>query len=145
MAYCQEDQLVFDGGIGDGNSYGMRAASVGVQEDLWFALKDRFTVGGWVDSSSGKSSSFLGSTQLGFEVDNGGVLASIFSGPAMISNPDSLLGGYFQFMTDVHFGIQDKQSNYFGIMYRHISSAGIETPNIGRDIIGLELRTPFNW
>ena len=73
-------------------------------------------------------------------MNSNGTVVSIFTGPALISIPDSYLGGPFQFMSDVHWGVQDMDLNYIGVYYRHISSAGLETPNVGRDIVGLEIR-----
>lgn len=140
-AYSQDDQIVWGAGIGSGDSYGTRMLSLGIQEDLWYALKQRGTVGGWFDpTGNGRSSSVLASGQLGFEVNSRGTVVSIFTGPCLISTPDSYLGGYFQFMTDAHIGLQDNDVNYLGVFYRHISSAGIENPNVGRDIMGLELK-----
>lgn len=145
-SYAQEDQIVLDGGLGIFHS-GERGLSetklfsLGVQEDLWGPLKDRAIVGGWIDvTGAGKSSSAFAGGQLGFEVNRDGLVAGIFSGPTIISSPDVLLGGHFQFMDDLHLGIQDEHDNYFGVFYRHLSSAGLEMPNIGRDVIGIEIR-----
>jgi hypothetical protein len=145
-AFAQDDQLILNGGVGvfhsgDKGLSETKMATLGVQEDIWGPLKDRVVVGGFIDNSGdGKSGSAIISGQLGFEVNRDGLVAGIFSGPTLISNPDILLGGNFQFMEDLHLGIQDKDSNYIGIFYRHISSAGLEMPNIGRDFVGLELR-----
>jgi hypothetical protein len=145
-AYSQDDQYVLDGGIGVFNS-GKKSLSetkmltIGKQEDLWGPLKSRGVVGGWLDNSGGgKTNSALVAGQIGFEVNRDGLVGGVFSGPCLISSPDVLLGGNFQFMDDLHLGIQDNENNYFGVMYRHLSSAGLSTPNIGRDIIAIELR-----
>jgi len=144
LSYAQEDQTVIDIGVGISNSSGTRMGVIGLQEDLWGPIKQRFMVGGWLDNSgNGNSSSPLMGYQLGFEVNNNGLVMGVFSGPTWIGVPDQLLGGMFQFMSDIHLGIQDLHSNYIGVMYRHISSAGIESPNLGRDVIGLEIRYPF--
>ena len=147
--YAENDQIVVDGGIGVFNSAKRslsetKSFTLGIQEDLYGPLKQRVTVGGWIDNGGdGRSGSALVSGQLGFEVNRDGLVAGIFSGPTFITNRDALLGGHFQFMDDLHLGIQDKNSNYIGVMYRHLSSAGIEMPNYGRDVMGLELRFPF--
>lgn len=145
-ALAQQDQVLIDGGLGVFNSgkkslSETKMISLGVQEDVWGPLKDRVVLGGWIDNAGGgRNGSAFGAGQIGFEVNSNGLVGSIFTGPALISSPDVLLGGRFQFMDDLHLGIQDKDSNYIGIMYRHLSSAGLETPNIGRDIIAIELR-----
>jgi len=51
-----------------------------------------------------------------------------------------LLGGHFQFMDEFHLGLQDVGGGGGGGGYRHLSSAGLEMPNIGRDLVGIELR-----
>jgi hypothetical protein len=145
-AQAQDDQYIIDGGIGVSHSadHGLsetKMLTLGVQEDLFGPLKDRAVVGGWLDNAgNGRNSSALASGQIGFEVNRNGFVAGAFTGPCVISSPDVLLGGNLQFMDDLHLGIQDNQNNYFGIMYRHLSSAGLEQPNTGRDIIGIELR-----
>jgi hypothetical protein len=138
ISYAQDDQTVLDVGTGVFNSTEMRTISLGIQEDLWYTLKQRAIGGFWVDNTS-KGSVFL-SGQLGFEVKNGGAVASVFSGPCVISSPDQVLGGYLQFMSDLHLGLQDRDLNQLGVFFRHISSAGFATPNLGRDILGLEIR-----
>lgn len=148
-AFANQDQILVGGGVGVFNSgkSGLsetKVLTLGVQEDLYGPLKQRANVGGWLDRvGNGRKSSALVSGQLGFEVQNGGWVGSVFSGPAIISNTDSYLGGHFQFMDDLHLGLQDRDGNYIGVMYRHLSSAGIEMPNVGRDFMCLELRFPF--
>jgi hypothetical protein len=145
-AYAQEDQYILDGGIGvshsaDGGLSETKMLTLGIQEDLWGALKDRAIIGGYLDDKAGRSSSALVSGQVGWEVNNNGFLIGAFTGPTLISSPDNvLLGSYFEFMEDLHLGIQDKDNNYEGFFYRHISDAGLTSVNIGRDIIGLELK-----
>jgi hypothetical protein len=118
-------------------------ATIGLQKDLYNVFKQRYTVGGWVDNTgNGRLSSGLASAQLGFEVNRYGTVASIFFGPCLITTPDIYLGGYFQFMTDIHLALEDNKHNSMGVFYRHISSAGIEMPNDGRDLVGLEIKFP---
>ena len=146
-ALAQQDQIVVDGGVGIAHSadYGLpetKMLTLGIQEDLWGPLKDRAVVGGYLDNAgNGRTGSALAAGQLGFEVNRDGLVAGVFSGPSFISSPDNvLLGGYLEFMEDLHIGIQDNYNNYIGVMYRHISDAGLTSVNVGRDIIGLELR-----
>lgn len=151
VAYAQDDQWILDGGLGVFHSASQnglsetKMLSLGVQEDLYGPIKQRGTLGGWIDNGgSGRNGSGFASAQIGFEVVNNGLVGSVFTGPSLITTPDVLLGGMFQFTDDLHLGIQDNQLNYIGLLYRHLSSAGLETPNSGRDFIGLELRMPFN-
>ncbi len=143
------DEGLFDLGLGVFNS-GKRTPSetkflaLGIQDDLFGPWKTRGNVGGWIDNSgNGRSSSAFVGVQLGFEVDNKGIVGSVFTGPALITQTDSYLGGNFQFYNSLNLGFRDTNSNYIGIMYRHLSSAGIASPNVGRDVLGLELKWPF--
>ncbi len=146
LAHAQGDQFSVDAGFGVFNSgknslSETKTVAIGYQEDLWDALKQRVTLGGWVDDAgNGKNNSVFLAGQLGFEVNRDGLVAGVFSGPAVISNTDVLLGGHFQFMDDVRLGIQDRIGSYVGVFYRHLSSAGLEMPNIGRDMVGVEIR-----
>lgn len=146
VAYADPDQYILDGGVGvfhsaDHGLSEMKTITLGVQETLWGPLKDRAIVGGWIDNVAGRSGSALVSGQIGYEVNSNGLVGSIFTGPAVISSPDNvLLGGYFEFMDDFHLGLQDRDGSYIGVMFRHISDAGLTPVNIGRDMIGVELR-----
>ncbi len=146
LAWADQDRIVLDGGVGVFHSadHGLsetKLLTLGVQEQLWGPLMDRAVVGGYIDNVAGRSGSALASGQIGFEVNNHGWVGSIFTGPTIISSPDNvLLGGYFEFMDDIHFGMQDEDGNYIGLMYRHISDAGLTSVNVGRDFVGIELR-----
>lgn len=149
MAYAQDDQYVIDVGLGtfgtEGSSLSqVKFAKMGIQEDLWYALKQRFNGGGWLDSrGDGRTGSAFAGYQLGYEVSNSAFQASVFSGPCLITSPDSALGGIVQFNETIFFGIVDKDYDSIGVVYNHFSSAGLETPNLGRDFIGLEIKFPF--
>ena len=68
----------------------------------------------------------------------------IFSGPTLISSTDVALGGYFQFNETAYLGIRDPNTDdSIGIAYNHFSSAGLESPNVGKDFMCLEIKFPF--
>ena len=146
ISYAQDDQYIVDGGIGVFHSgqhslSETKMFSLGIQEDLWGALKERGTAGFWLDNAgNGKKDSGFAAGQLGWEVNRDGLIVGAFAGPCLITSPDSLLGGVFQFMDSINLGVQDNDNNYIGVFYRHFSSAGIESPNQGRDLIGIEVR-----
>lgn len=86
-----------------------------------------------------RKSGFWGSTGLGLEVDlqpleirGGGALGGI-------SNPDSQLGGYFQFNENFSVGLRDRKGDGIAIEYNHLSCGPFCQPNTGRDFIILEL------
>lgn len=150
LAHADPDTLLVDAGLGvfgtEGNGLSqVKFAKIGLQEDLWYNLKQRFNVGGWIDSrGDGRYGSAFTGYQLGFEVTNNVLQASIFSGPTIISTPDGALGGIVQFNESIFLGIVDSNKNTIGVIYNHFSSAGLEMPNQGRDFMGLEIKFPFN-
>lgn len=115
---------------------------VGFQEDVWGPLVNRYGIGGWIDCAGrGRGDSAFIADQLGFQVSTpSGLFSSVFTGPTLISQTDTYLGGHFQLQEDVHFGLMDREGNAMSVFYKHLSSAGIETPNIGRDFIGVEIK-----
>jgi len=135
-----------DAGLGIFNTEGSNLSQVkfgklGLQEDLWYNLKQRFNVGAWLDSRGGgyTNSAFAG-YQVGFQVDNQDYEGSIFFGPSLITNQDIALGGPMQFNASIFFGIKDNGGNTIGFAYNHFSSGGLEMPNLGRDVGGLEIK-----
>jgi len=88
--------------------------------------------------SNPNPASFVISPGLGLKVNGGSCFATAVWGPAYLSQPDQELGGSFQFMQDLNFGIQDKY-NLIGFGYKHISSAGIEKPNRGKDYLYIRI------
>lgn len=100
-------------------------------------------IGGWTDvAGNSRSGSAYGAYQVGLEVD-GAFLGRICTGPAFISSPDVYLGGHFQFTEDFYIGEHDAKGHSVGFIYKHISSAGLEEPNIGRDQMGFQIGLPF--
>ena len=147
--HAQGDQIVIDAGLGILNSEGSslsqnKFAKIGVEEDLWYNLKQKINVGEWLDNRGyGYSNSAFTGYQLGFEVSNEVLEASVWSGPTLIGAPDAALGGPIQFNETIYLGIVDKDKNSIGMVYNHFSSAGIYVPNLGRDYLGLEIKWPF--
>lgn len=120
----------------DGNTkiFGVRR-----EDDLMYAVHEAIEVGGFVDNyGNGRKSSALVKAQLGVKpgAEVGG-FAKAFVGPCYLNTPDALLGGRFQFCTDVGLGMRDRRS-FVDVGYGHISSAGIEMPNHGRDWLVFE-------
>lgn len=149
VAHAQENQIVIDSGLGILNSRGNslsqnKFAKIGLEEDLWYNLKQKFNAGAWLDNrGDGYSNSPFGGYQLGFEVSNDVLEASLWSGPTVIGKTDQMLGSYLEFNETIYLGIVDKDKNSIGIVYNHFSNAGISSVNQGRDYLGLELKFPF--
>lgn len=95
-------------------------------------------LGGWVGRGLGRTSA-VARLQLG--VTPGpyvGVFGKAFVGPCFITRTDALLGGHAQFCTDIGVGVRDEYT-LMSIGYSHISSAGMSSPNKGRDWLTFEI------
>lgn len=99
----------------------------------------KFEFGGWTDTGANRCQSPFGSVLVGkrFGYYDGFNLTG-FAGIAIIGNTDSALSTNFEFTEEVVAGY-----NVVGVGYKHISNAGIKTPNNGRDYISLTFAFPF--
>jgi hypothetical protein len=106
----------------------------------------QYEIGGWVDNTGkpGQRSSLLGGASAGIHVNAGYLYAQALVGPSLISAPDSALGGHFQFNNDIALGLRDPDTKAtIGLSYKHVSSAGLERPNRGRDFIMFRVSLPW--
>lgn len=106
----------------------------------------QYEIGGWVDNTGkpGQKSSLLVSPSVGLNVNAGVVYAQALVGPSLISSPDSVLGGRFQFNNDFALGLRDPDTKAtIGFDYKHVSSAGLELPNRGRDFLMFRVSIPW--
>jgi len=110
--------------------------SFGVQKRIFSTLYRQTEGGFWIDRNRGNSG--FGVLSLGIHVDNELFYGETMHGIGLISRKDKLLGGHFQFFHDVGTGIVSRNGSTFGIQIKHISSAGINTPNIGRNFISIK-------
>jgi len=96
---------------------------------------------GWFEDLSGHGESSLWvSPLIGVRtISHFGPELHIAVGPAYLQNPDQVLGGHFQFSLEGGVGISDGKTS-LGLEWKHLSSAGIEMPNQGRDFISIQLR-----
>lgn len=115
---------------------------VGYREFLFKGIYWQNKLGFWADDSGNpdRSSSLYGSSGIGMMVDLAPIELHVGSGLAIVSTPDIYLGGNFpQFQSEIGVTLRDKSGDGIGLTYSHISSAGILSPNQGRDFIALEL------
>jgi hypothetical protein len=54
-----------------------------------------------------------------------------------------MLGGPFQFNHDFLLGVRGDNGALIGLDLKHMSSAGIEKPNVGRDFLLIHVELPF--
>lgn len=102
--------------------------------------------GGWIDKRAdlGREGSTLLGTGLGARVDaSSGVYLGARMGINVINNPDTMLGGPFQFSEELSAGIYDKNSTRMGFGLKHISSAGLYKVNMGRDFLTFSVAFPI--
>jgi hypothetical protein len=131
-------------GSADYGTVATKVFSIGYEEDWFGPLIHQYELGLFSDSSGhGRSSSGFGFYSAGIEVKPGYFLVRSLWGVGLITSPDSMLGGPFQFTQDLMIGVRDDKKNAIGIVYKHISSAGIELPNKGRDFITIQLEIPW--
>lgn len=128
-----------------GPSLAVLGLSAGYQSDFAF-LESRMEFGGYRDQSHrmGVRSSAFGFFGLGIEPEHGPLYLNFFQYVGLITNPDSILGGPFQFCEEAGIGFRDqKKKTSIGLFYRHMSSANIYLPNYGRDFFGLQMMIPW--
>lgn len=95
----------------------------------------KLDLGTYLVSAPGRKDSFYGALSWGYRVHLPlGLFASAFFGPGFITHPDTQLGGRFQFFHDVNVGVMQDGFG-MGLGFRHLSSAGLNRPNIGRDFL----------
>ena len=104
-------------------------------------FRTKYEVGIYTDprSGDGRKTSGFGSASIGLRPQIKGLLIESYWGAGAITHPDTNLAGPFNFFHSIAIGAIDSKSNSISLSYKHISSAGIYSPNIGRDFITL------NW
>jgi len=114
----------------------------GYRSFLYNGIYWQYKGGYWGEGSPDQTrkSGFFASSGPGLEIDLQPLEVRSGYGIAMISTPDSQLGGVFpQFQGELYIGLRDSKGDGMGLEYNHISSAGIVTPNAGRDFVVLQL------
>lgn len=111
-------------------------ASFGYQRQIHKSLAHQIEGGLWVDRF--RSNSGFASYALGMHLERGFMYGETMHGVGFITHKDSLLGGKFQFFHDLGIGVLSKDGSTFGIQLKHVSSAGIHKPNIGRNFFAIK-------
>ena len=120
----------------------VKVGNLGIRSELYQGIYLQSKVGYFGDGSgdSTRKSSGYGSLGLGMLIDLRPVEMRAGYGIAAITTPDGYLGGRFpQFQGELYLGFRDHRGNGLGFQYEHISSAGLCTPNQGRDFLVLQL------
>jgi hypothetical protein len=131
-------------GTGVSRSSGMHTLTLGYEEKVIGPFITQLEGGIFSDSAGeGRRGSAFGTASIGIEATPGYFVLRSVHGIGAITSPDSMLGGWFQFNNDLLIGIQDDHGVIFGLNYKHISSAGINTPNLGRDMVLVHVEIPW--
>jgi hypothetical protein len=145
-----ETQTFFKYGVGvfksaNRSAVEVKTISVGRQRPLGYYMIYQYEVGGWMDTrdDAGRKSSGFANVATGINLNIGPMYAQSLWGVALITNTDSYLGGHEQFNEDLAIGIKDWRGVGLGINYKHISSAGLWQPNMGRDMMSVKLNIPW--
>lgn len=130
----------------DGGYSTTKHLSLSRQSVAYGMFVQQIELGFWTDSArwQGRSGSVYGDYSVGLETQTvSGIYAQTLVGPALISSPDAYLGGYFQINTEATLGIRGENGISIGLLYKHLSSAGIYKPNVGRDFLLFRVGVPF--
>jgi len=103
-----------------------------VKENVYWKIE----AGGWTDNRKGAENSFWGGPAVGLVLQPWILDVRVSVGVAVISHTDVHLGGHFQFYEDLFAGIRDGDAA-IGFTFSHLSSAGLFTPNRGRNFLTL--------
>lgn len=131
--------LNFRGGVGHSRSEDVSFFSVSI-DDYWskHGFK-RVELGTWITDKEGESSAFYGSAGIGaMEGERNGFNMTVYLGLAVISRGDSMLSAHVNFTEEFTIGY-----DRFSVGIKHISNAGLQLPNIGRDFLFLNYRMEF--
>lgn len=131
--------------VANGSVADAKALGIGYVTDL-SVFKVKYEAGHIFDHRKGAKDSYFGFVGLGIELfpQAGSFYVNFFQNIGGITNIDNYLGGHFQFNEELGLGIKDQRTRTaIGLFYSHISNAGIQTPNMGKDFGGLKITLPW--
>lgn len=138
-ANAKADEVFFKYGIGillPKNYFAeVKGFAIGYQRPIWDVITHKGELGLWADPYSGRSSSGYAAYSVGVSVRPRYFYAESFWGIAGISHPDAQLSTNFEFIQNLGAGVRDRKGRFIGVEYQHLSNAGIQLPNYGRDFI----------
>lgn len=117
-----------------------RMVAVGFEHEFPVGVFLRPEAGYFLDTSGKTLSSIWVAPLLGVRAKSKvGPALHLAVGPGYLQNPDSTLGGHFQFSLEGGIALED-ENLAIGLVWKHLSSAGINMPNQGRDFICAQVR-----
>ena len=128
----------------DYSSTAVKSFSLGYTDKILGPIIYQYEGGYFGDSSGyGRNGGGFGNVGLGVEADPGYFVLRSTWGLGLITTPDSMLGGPFQFNHDFLLGVRGDNGALIGLDLKHMSSAGLEKPNLGRDFLLIHVELPF--
>lgn len=117
--------------------------SLAYQNELPPIFIEKTEIGMWADDNGNRQSSGYIAHSFGVRVKAQYIYAEALWGLSLISHPDNVfLSGHMQFMQDLGIGLIDELGRSIGVCYKHLSNAGIQLPNKGRDAIQIQVGIP---
>lgn len=144
-----EENTFYRYGVGvfrsrDYSKTAVKSFSVGRVDNFWGPLVYQYEGGYFGDSSGhGREGGGFGNASLGVQANPGVFILRSTWGIGGITTPDTMLGGPFQFNHDLVLGVKGENGAMIGLDLKHISSAGLEKPNLGRDFLLIHVELPF--
>lgn len=121
--------------LGDPGTPFERAVALGYEYRLPKGLFVRAEGGYFLDISGHGKSSFWAAPIFGVRAQSQvGPVLHVGVGPGWLQSPDGILGGHFQFSVEGGIGLCDENVCVQAV-WKHLSSAGFNMPNHGRDFI----------
>lgn len=140
--YSEEVFVKYQVNVANGSVADAKALGVGYVRNLWI-LKNKYEVGKIFDNRKGAKDSFYSFMGLGIQPEVGPIYFNFFQNIGGITTKDSYLGGHFQFCEELGVGVKGRDNTTISLFYKHISNAGIQKPNMGKDFGGLQIGLPF--
>ena len=137
-----EQHTYFKFGSGLDGAFGSsKLGAFGYQEEIFGPLHSQIE-GGMFTRDGGYA--LFGAYSIGISVlTSGGIYAKVFTGPALLSGTDSRLSSLLEFNNDLELGLRDLSGVELGLVYKHMSNAGLWEPNPGRNWLMLKVSIPF--
>lgn len=114
-----------------------------VSEDLTPLLRHQYEVGVYTGQSRDRNPGGFGGWSIGVRPKDGPLFLEALWGPYLVTSSDNTVNSYLQFGNKLGFGYQGQNGTSVGFYYRHLSNAGIQLPNKGRDFITVNLSVPI--
>jgi hypothetical protein len=139
LVHASELDLNVRGGLGHLRSEGTAFYSLAFDEYWSKHGFKRLEVGGWSPNNQGQASAFYGGGGVGVREGSADAFnMQVYLGILAVSRGDTLLSAPFNFTQEFSVGYER-----LSVGIKHISNAGIATPNVGRDFFFLNYRIDF--